>query len=172
MKSFTVRINQNTLVSAANSTIRTWGTVGQYYFSAKTTPTNTPSIFNIEGFKNVDIYGVSVVGGVQGNSASVNACAVIEDWFFTIKVLGQVQLISGSVSTTSNGFNINTVTPDINFIALSKNSNSVMLSTPYQSVSSVSFESLKTQGIGAEFLNVVSLDYDLYFTFYYKYEGE
>ena len=47
-----------------------------------------------------------------------------------------------------------------------------MFSEPYQSVTSITFDSLETQGIGAEFLNVVALNYDLSVTFYYQYEGE
>lgn len=172
MQSFTLRIDQPILCSAANGTVKTWGTVGDYNFSAKTIPSNTVSIFDLTGFKRTDIYGITVIGSVQGNPGSINSCCVVTDWSFDLTLGGQAPLVSGKKSTTSDGFLLYTNTPLVNTFSFSKNTNSIMFANPFQSVTTITFEQLVTQGIGAEFLNVVALNYDLSFTFYYTYEGE
>jgi len=171
LKSFNIRINQASLATNSNGFVQTWGTLGQYYFSLLHYPTNLISIYNLQGFKRPDIYGVSVSGYVQSNFTQSTKNAVIEDWSFTIKINGTSPLISGQIGA-SDGFQINTTSPLLNIVALSKNTNSIMYSDPYTNVSSVSFEGLHAQGKGAQFLNEIDLFYDLCFTFYYKYEGE
>jgi hypothetical protein len=172
LQSFNIRTQQSSVATNSNGTVRTWGTLGQYFFSLNHFPNNQGSIYNLGGFKRTDLYGISVFGYVQGNYANATKCADVEDWSFTLTIDGTAPLVSGSVGTAFNGFAIKSTSPGLNSVALSKNTNSIMFANPYASVKSISFEALQAQGKGAEFLNEVALIYDLTFTFYYKYEGE
>lgn len=172
LQSFNIRTQESSVATNSTGNVRTWGTVGQYYFSLIHYPTNVGSRYNLGGFKRTDIYGISVFGYVQGDFANATECAVVEDWSFTLAINGTAPLVSGSVETAFNGFDIKATSPGLNTLALSKNTNSIMFANPYQSVKSITFEALQAQGKGAEFLNRVALIFDLTFTFYYKYEGE
>ena len=171
--SFAIRIQGASTVAAGNplTNIRTWGTVGQYYFSLDFTP-GGGSIYNIQGFKNVNIYGLGVVGYVSGYANSANKCAVVNDWAINIAINGNPPLISGKTSPTNDGYGIITAGLPVTRYNLSKYQNSIMLSDPINSVKSITFNSFYANGIGAEFLNEIELYYDLNYTFYYRYEGE
>jgi len=172
LQSFNIRINQAIVTASANGYVRTWGTPGQYYFAFLQTPTTFGSLYNLEGFKNTDIYGISVTGFVQGYNDPANKCAVVEDWSFGISLDGNAPLVSGTKRTSPDGFNIITKGTQLNTIILSKNTNSINFLNPYQSVKSISFNAIQAQGHGAEALTDIAILYDLMFTFYYKYEGE
>ena len=171
IKSFQVRIAQN--FTAVNGDpgvkVRTWGTSGQYFWSSVFTPNNLISVFEILGFKNVDVYGVLVNGYVHGNFNSANKCAVVNDWNFFMQLDGNLPLISGLIKAAPNGFNLR---DDANYYYISKDFPQMMVTEPIKSVKTINFYSIYAQGVGAEFLNEVSLDYGFTFTFYYKYEGE
>jgi len=173
MKSFQIRIAQNFVVvaGAAGVTVKTWGTVGQYFWSMAWTPNGFDSVYNLTGFKNVNIYGVSVNGYVRGNSNSTK-CAVVEDWNFLLSLNGTPPMISGSTRVSPDGFALISSGSLVTGYNLSKNTNSIMLADPITSVKSITFDTFYAQGIGAEFLNEIALNYGLNFTFYYKYEGE
>lgn len=172
LRSFQIRIAQATVCQSGSGFIKTWGTVGQYFFSLNLTPNNQGSTYNLTGFKSTDIYGVSVNGYVHGNFTSSTQCAVISDWSFNLNLNGNAPLVSGDETVSPNGFDIITSGSDLNTISLSKYSNTIMFANPYQSVQSINFSSLLAQGSGAQFLNAIDLVYNLSFTFYYKYEGE
>jgi len=173
MNSFQIRLQGASTIASGDpaTSIRTWGTLGQYYFSLDWTAGGTGSIYNIEGFKNVDIYGAGVSGIVQGYSVSTNKCAVVTDWGMSVALNGNPPLIAGKTSTV-DAYGIVTTGTGVCRYLLSKNTNLISLNNPISSVKSISFFNFHVQGIGAEFLNQISLYYDLNFTFYYKYEGE
>lgn len=172
--SFAIRIQGASTVAAGNpfTSVRTWGTAGQYYFSLDFTPASGSSIYDIGGFKNVNIYGLGVVGYVSGYANSANKCAVVNDWSINVAINGNPPLISGKTSPINDGYGITTGGVPLTRYNLSKYQNSIMLSDPITSVKSIAFNSFYVQGIGAEFLNEIELYYDLNYTFYYRYEGE
>lgn len=172
--SFAIRLQGAAFVAAGNplTAIRTWGTAGQFFFSLEFTPAGGGSVYNIGGFKNVNLYGLAVTGFVTGASFSANKCAVVNDWAVNIAIDGNAPLISGKTSTTQDGYSINTLGAPVTRYNLNKYTNLIMLGDPITSVKSIAFNSFFAQGIGAEFLNEVDLYYDLNYTFYYKYEGE
>lgn len=174
MRSFQLSIFQSITCTSGNSgtEIKTWGTVGQYFWSLSVKPNNASSIYNLTGFKNVNIYGVNVNGFVRGDPSSATKCAVVQDWMIFLNLDGNSGLISGDKSISPDGFSLYTLDPVLNYYQLSKYTSSVSLATPITSVKTITFESVFAQGIGAEFLNSIDLNYRLNFTFYYKYEGE
>lgn len=171
MESFNIRINQFSLADNSNGAVQTWGTAGQYFFTLFHQPTNNISLYDLQGFKRPNIYGVKVIGGVQSYFALTTKNAVIQDWSFILKLNGTSSLTSGNIGAL-NSFNIQTTSPLLNTFSLSKYTNSVEFANPYTNVESIEFRGLTAQGIGAQSLNEVFLIYDLLFTFYYKYEGE
>ena len=173
MKSFQIRIAQNYLLVSGSpgNSLRTWGTVGQYYWSAGFNPGST-SVYNLEGFKSVDIFGMSVNGYVKANSNSINKCAIVDDWAFSLILEGYPPLVSGFKRVSPDGFDLVTKGTTLPKYNLSKNQNSVMMADPIPSVKSITFEYIYAQGSGAEFLNEIEFQYSIMFTFYYKYEGE
>jgi hypothetical protein len=172
MESFNVRINQSTVFDDTNGGVNTWGTVGQYYWTSINYPSSQFSTYTLQGFKNINIYGVSVNGFVIGDPSGIASKSVVLDWSFMLRINGTPSLTSGITDTVANGWNIKTLPPDINQFSLSKNTPSLMLANPIQSATSINFNFLLGQGIAATLLDTVYLYYDLYFTFYYKYEGE
>ena len=172
MQSFSIRINASTVFDDTNGGVRTWGPVGEYYWSAYNYPTLTFSVYKIIGFKNVNIYGVSVNGYVTGEQSGLTSCAIVSDWNFLMRLNGTAQLISGEKNTAQNGWDIKTTSPDLNKFSIGKYTPSLNLASPFVSVSSIEFEALVSSGIACTLPDVVYLGYDLYFTFYYKYEGE
>ena len=171
MQSFTIRINQNFVVDTTSGNIRTWGTVGQYFWSMST-GVNGGSTYNLSGFKNTNIFGVSMNGAVKSNSGLATGNALVTDWSIIIGINGNAPLISGAKTVSPDGFNLITSGSGLNFFNLSKDTNSVMFQDPYTSVKSISFDALFAQGMGAETFETVALNYNLNFTFYYQYEGE
>ena len=172
LQSFNIKINQAVVALPGTGGLRTWGTPGQYFFSLSLTPSNLSSTYNLTGFKSTNIYGVSVSGTVVGNFANATKCADVEDWSFSIALNGTPPLISGAKVTGTDGFGLFVRGNTLNSMTLSKNTNCISFANPFTSVSSITFQSLQVSGKGAEFLNEVALFYDLYFTFYYRYEGE
>jgi hypothetical protein len=171
MESFNIRINQASLADNSNGAVQTWGTAGEYFFTLFHLPTNNTSLYNLQGFKRPNIYGVKVTGIVQSYFALTTKNAVIQDWSFILKLNGTSALTSGNISGL-NGFAIQTTSPDLNTFSLSKYTNSIEFANPYTNVESIEFRGLTAQGIGAQALNEIYLIYDLLFTFYYQYEGE
>lgn len=172
LRSFTIRINQQLLCTNANGVVKTWGTAGDYYFSADNTPLSLGSKFDLTGFKNTDIYGASVTGIIKGDPNSVNAKCIVSNWSFKFFLDGQTPLVSGAIDPTVNSYNLFVTSPNANFLTLSKDTPCIMFSNPFKSVKSIRFDGTLIEGYGAEFLNLVAVLYDLSFTFYYKYEGE
>ena len=171
LQSFNIRINQASLATNSNGIVTSWGTANQYFWSLLHYPNNQNSVYNLQGFKRTDIYGIKVTGYVQGNFASSTKCAIVNDWSFVLVLNGTSPLISGNIGAT-DGFQINTTSPGTNIIAVNKYTDQVFFENPFFNVRSIQFQALQASGIGGQFLNEVDLLYDLSFTFYYKYEGE
>jgi hypothetical protein len=173
MKSFSIRIDGSNFFDDTNGFVRTWGTLGQYYFTALNFKTGfSNSVYNIVGFKNIDIYGISLNGYVMGEPTSATNSAIVQDWNMYITLNGQAALVSGITNASPNAWDIRTSSPLLNQFVLGKYTPSINLMSPFTSVQSIQFGFLATSGIGATVLDSVYLIYDLYFTFYYKYEGE
>jgi hypothetical protein len=81
-------------------------------------------------------------------------------------------LISGKVRTSPDGFNLKIDRPAVLIYNISKHTPTILLSDPITSVTSIDFDSIYAQGVGAEFLNEIAFNYNFNFTFYYTYEGE
>lgn len=167
LRSFIVSIDQVTTFSGTD--VKTWLLGVQEYWVVEKAGVST---FNVQGFKNIDIYGVDVIGNVSTQKSAAIGGVVVEDWAFEILIEGQLPLASGNIATSPNYWNIQTSTVGTRTFALSKNTNSLKFADPISSVKFINFENLRAQGVGGQTAGTVSLDWDLSFIFYYKYEGE
>jgi hypothetical protein len=165
LRSFIIKINQATTFSGAD--VKTWLLGVQEYWAVAN---GGNSIFNFQGFKNVDIYGIDVIGQIQTQLGAANG-GVVEDWAFKILINGQLPLVSGNLTASPNYWNLQTSGIAAS-VALSKNTNSIKFVSPIKSVSFLDFEGIRVQGYGGQTAGQISLEWDLSFVIYYKYEGE
>jgi hypothetical protein len=167
LRSFIVSIDQVTSFSGTD--VKTWFVGAQEFWVVEKAGS---SFFYPQGFKNIDIYGVDVVGHVMTQKAAVAGGCVVTDWAFEILIAGTLPLASGRIETSPNYWNIQTSTVGTSTFALSKNTNSLKFADPISGVKNINFEVLRAQGTGGQTTGIISLDWDLSFVFYYKYEGE
>jgi hypothetical protein len=165
LRSFSVNSNLNQSF-AAGVNFQTWLVGTDKFFVAQTT-TATAS-FLVNGFKNINIYGMDVMGDFySGNGTSK---AIIDDWQTTVEFIGQNPLLGGSVAI--NALNVNIETYYTNVFVVSKYKRNIQFSTPIQSVSEITFDQFRVQGHANESISFVTVNWNLNYVFYYKFEGE
>lgn len=167
LNSFTIGIRQQSTFSGAD--VKTWLLGVQDYWAVDIIRTST---FNIQGFKNIDLYGIKMTGDVQTQVGAATGGVVVDDFGFDIYVDGSLPLISGAVDPGVNFWNLEVSNVGAKTFRLSRNQNEINFAAPIKSVKYFNFERLVAQGVAAQTAGTISLDYDLTFTFYYKYEGE
>jgi len=165
LRSFTINISQNRTFTDTATNLKQWGTVGNYHWIVTQ---QGVSVFNIQGFKKIDLYGIEMLGNIQ-TTIGPNDAGIVLDYVFQIGVGGTIPLISGAVQGSPNFWTIN---PNIGQFDLGKYSNKIYFESPFSGCSSISFTALSVQGQNSETLNSVNLDIGLQFKFIYKYEGE
>jgi len=171
LKSFSFRANFNTTLSGGN--IKQWVVgVNQHFWSANAGGVQS-STYNIEGFKNINVYGMDVIGSIGTLPVPANTNGVIvNDWVIQCNISGQQPLVGGNVTASPNFYGIDATTPLNTVFPISKFSNSVKFADPIQSVKFIQLSESYATGIGYETLGTINLLYDLNFVVYYKFEGE
>jgi len=144
-----------------------WGVAPQNYWGFDSGGASS-STFNIQGFKNIDVYGIDAVGTVTSgvNTASV----LVNDWDFLLTIGGNSPLISGNIAAT-NDFNISQQATNP-VICLSKYTPKINFQDPVNSVKFIQINNLRAFGIGVENIAFLKLIWSITFTVYYSYEGE
>ena len=122
--------------------------------------------YAILGFKNIDLYGVKMLGYVQSPIGGTSA-GIVNDYSFQVGLAGQTPQISGAITTNDYSGVINN-----NTIQLSKYQNEIIFAEPIKSTSSLNIGTFKAQGIGAESSTEIILQLEIQMYFYYKFEGE
>jgi len=165
LRSFTIGIDQNKTFTNTTNQIKNWGVVGNYHFVISE---QGSSVYLIQGFKRIDLYGIEMIGSIQ-TTLGPNDGAIVQDYQFQIGLNGQAPLVSGVVQPTPNDWNIN---PNQATYDLGKYTNKLMFETPFTGCQSIGFNQLKVQGNNGETLNSINLDIRLQFQFFYKFDGE
>lgn len=164
LNSFSVLIRLQRGYSTGGTNVKTWGTVGNLNWQIREATTGTN--LAIQGFKNIDMYGIKMLGLVY-TDVGANDGAIVSDFGINITFTGQAPLVSG---VSDNNFW--PVTLNNKSFVLSKYRNEVNMESPISGCSNINFGAFSAQGIGGETANSISLDIDLEFIFHYKYEGE
>ena len=167
LRSFTLRIQGSVDISSPQS--KRWGLAPQNYWVAENGFGST-SVFNIEGFKNINIYKVVAVGNVVSDIDGVDSC-IVQDWNFYVKIGGQFQPVSGEIRSSPNNFSMIQQVGDPLFF-LSKYATTLEFRDPLISAKYFEVVGITANGIGAENLTKVNLNYLVNFVIYYQYEGE
>jgi hypothetical protein len=168
LKSFSFRVATNGNYTTG---FKQW-TVGlnNHYFAFTTGAVS--SRYNIQGFKNIDVYGIDCVGTIQTLPNAPLGGVIVEDWAMDVFINGQQPLVGGNVTASPNFYSIDATTGNNNEFVLSKYNNSVKLVSPIKSVQYIELQSTQATGYGWQTLNDINIYWDLNFIVYYKFEGE
>lgn len=167
LRSFVVGIKQ--AQTFLTTDVKTWFVGAQEFWVVEKVQ---DSVFEIQGFKNIDLYGVDVIGSVQTWKTALSGGCIVNDWSFEIELQGNLPLISGKKLTSPDDWNLQTDSVFARTFPIGKYNNSLKFADPIKSVKNINFEALRAQGVGGQTSGAIALDYDLNFVFYYKYEGE
>lgn len=168
LRSVIVSINQEITYSSAPF-VKSWTIGTENYWVIKQTGA---SFLNFEGFSNIDVYQIDVVGGIQTWAGAAVGGVLVTDWNFEFFINGTLPLGSDYITGSPNFWAIQTQSNNTKLFALSKNTNSLKFASPILSVKSIAFECLNAQGTGQQTGLTASLDIDLSFIVYYKFQGE
>jgi len=148
--------------------VKTWF-VGAQEFWAFTR--GGSSIFNVQGFKNIDVYQIDVIGSIGPQVAIALGGGIPSDWFASLAINGQLPILGGTIPAP-NDFNITTSSPTANSFLLGRFNNSVKFASPIKSVTSIDLNFISANGSGGQTTGNVNLQYAFNFVVYYKFEGE
>lgn len=169
IRSFSFRVNTNSGVTLTD--IKQWQTgTAQHFFSCTTG--GSGSKYNIQGFKNINVWGVGVTGTVGTIPSAAIGGIIVNNWTIDFKINGQAPFPSGVVQTTPNYYVINASSVENTTFPLGRFSPNVKFDTPIQSVKSVEIGQTYADGYGWETLGTLNLYWNLNFTVYYNFEGE
>jgi hypothetical protein len=129
------------------------------------------STFNIEGFKNINIFKIEICGDINSNNLPVGVSGIVQNWNYELQVIGQNSLIGGSVVAAPNGFSMQ-LQPNNPLFQLSKFQRSIEFPTPIQSAKQIIVNALFVDGIANESIVSIQLETFITVTVYYKFEGE
>ena len=169
LKSFVFRSSINENVNSASVNLDTWGVapnIGWVYNSA-----TKRSTFNIEGFKNINIHAMAIVGDVGTRNLNTGFSSVCEDYAFQIRLNGTTSPISGFVTFAPNTFSVTYPNSNEQFF-LSKYIPKIEFLDPVMSVKTIEILDVRASGTSAESLVTLNIGWLMNFIVYYTYEGE
>ncbi len=165
LKSFTINSLQNLNTSAG----KIWLQNGNAYWILDIALSST---FVIQGFKNINIHGIEIIGNLIGNTTGSDRC-IVEDWGTTLQLTGgTIPQVSGSITAAPNQWALDNTTAFARLFTLTKYQNKVMFASPFESVKQISFLELNAQGNGSLSGTILDLKWNFQWVFYYTYEGE
>lgn len=130
---------------------------------------NSLVAYNIQGFKNINIHGIDVIGDFC-TVAPLNG--IVDDWRFNIQIIGQAASIGGVINPAINFITLNQNAPLVNNFELSRYKSQIELSSPIQSATQINFTGYAANGYGNQDLININLEWNLNFIFHYNFEGE
>jgi hypothetical protein len=154
-------VNDTTLYTAASGEFKSWSPNSWVVKS-----TANEYIFNIQGFKNVNLYGIKILADVQ-SGINGSSQGIVTDYNFRCYLTAQYPEVSGTFTT--NTYSAKTIPT---FLSLSKYHDHVNFVEPIKSFSSIRFIVFSAQGINSALSTEISLDINMNLYLYYKYEGE
>jgi hypothetical protein len=168
LRSFALTILDQNTYTAASGAMAVWGANNNFHIYS-----TDSSAFIIQGFKNINIFGVDMIGNVSTAYGAFpridNANA--DDFEIGVQLVGQLPQPIGVIGAPNDLPIIqNTFIEQI--YTLSKFKTFVEFATPIQSVKNINFYDFKAFGTGAQNILQIRMGYQLTFVFYYQFEGE
>ena len=161
-------VNQSNYNAAVG--LKTW-TIGLQNFWLIERIFATGSKYNIQGFKNVNIFKIEITGDFYSSALPVGVSALVNNWSWIITIKGQNSSAVGQVVAAPNPLGMLEAPNDPSFI-LSKYQSFVNFESPIQSAKEIEVYKFYVEGIADESLLNVQMGYVLNVTVFYKYEGE
>jgi hypothetical protein len=166
LRSFTLNINQN--FNFASPVYTQWNTTGVILpWTVFNGGVSTNSVFDITGFKNINVYGISMVGSVYPLVTPALNQGLVQDWGIQITITGTYPLVGGTFA--NNSFLAN---QGFNSLFLSKYQNEYKLISPIESVKDITISGLQASGIQLESGFNIDLSWQIALIVYYTFEGE
>ena len=168
MRSFNFSLGFQSNMTPANG-FEYWQIGTQHFWLFQSNASN--STFNIQGFKNINIFKVEINGDINSDTLPVGFKALVQNWNLEFELTGQNSPIIGNITAVPNGFNMiqQPTNPKFN---LSKYQRSVEFASPIQSASNIIVTHLYADGIANESILSAQLEVFITFNVFYKFEGE
>jgi len=166
LRSFSFRAVTN---GAFGAQANLWGLAPQNYWIVSSANLST---YNIQGFKNINIFKIEVIGDVTTTVGSSNK-ALVQDWSWIVRINGNQSTIGNEIVQGTNDYLISNQTNNPE-IMISKFNPKIEFIEPITSVTSIQLINLNASGIGAENIagGLINLNWNVTFLCYYRFEGE
>jgi len=128
--------------------------------------------FSPQGFKNVDLYGVELIGYIASNNA-VGGNFICDDYRFQTQIFGTFPILGG-VAPVGTPFQLNQGV-NSNGFAFTKTHSKVNFFTPIKSFSRIVFPNLTFTGYAPTLIGVsqnLNFKYEFDVLLHYRFEGE
>ena len=145
--------------------------IGTQHFWTLDIPGSQSSKYIIQGFKNINIFKIEMVGDVRSSPQFAPFNCIVQNWNIGVQVIGQNSQSTGIVQTAPNDYSMFEQPLNPAFM-LSKFQNSISFPSPIQSAREINIGSLYADGIANNTATSAQISYGITFTIYYKYEGE
>jgi hypothetical protein len=152
------------------SDVKTWFVGAQEFWSYARS--GALSTYNVDGFKNINVYGLDLIGNIGTLPSAPAGGCIPSDWSVQIEVNGFVPIIGGSVEASPNGFNLDIDQTKIRFFDLGRFKPNFNLASPIESVKSIKIRNFRANGTGGQTSGNLNLQYGFNIIVYYKFEGE
>jgi hypothetical protein len=129
----------------------------------------TGAIYTIQGFKNINIFKIEIVGDWYSSASPVGVSALPQNWNFGFGIVGQNSPSVGSVTNPIFGMIETFNTP---YFTLSKYQRSISFESPIQSAKEIKLFNVYCDGIADQSTASVQLGYNMTVTVFYQFEGE
>lgn len=169
LRSFNFTISNQANYNAANGFL--YWQIGVQHFWSLEIQNSIGSIYNIQGFKNINIFKIELTGDVNNSPQLANFGCIVQNWKVDIEVTGQNSSSTGTIDVSPNPFNMIQQDNNPDF-RLSKFQPAVSLPSPIQSAKQIKVLNFYCDGIANQSIVSAQIGYNITFTVFYKYEGE
>ena len=171
LRSFTFVIGKQTNYTAALR-YKSWTVGGQHYWLIDdAVALGAGSKYNIQGFKNINVYKIEITGDVNSAALPANVSAITENWSIFGSIKGTTSASVGNIQASPNPFGMTEYSGN-SYFNISKYQNYINFVTPIQSAEYIEFAGFYAEGYGNESLVSAQIGFFINVTVYYKYEGE
>lgn len=170
LRSFHIHSENQFTANFTGAGVKTWTTGSQIYWSF--TRSGALSTFNVQGFKNVNVFGIDVVGAVSTFSGAPSGGAIPTDWSFQLLINGFVPIIGGTITNGATNYSFSNAQAKTQLFEITRFNPKFNLASPIESVSSISINALRANGTGGETAGNLNIESIFNIIVYYKYEGE
>jgi hypothetical protein len=164
LNTFRLAVSNVFTYNNAGTDVKTWGVGNTEYWTVYDSTNIT--IKEIQGFKNINIFKVEMIGTVRNETSGTNQ-AIVDDFSFGITLNGQTSVIGGALSTNSYS-----MSETSNFFLLNKYNPKLLITDGIKSVTSIRIQDFIASGYGPVTANVVTLALQVQFIFYYQFQEE